>query len=158
MHRIFRSLFIFSACLTLSIAFGQSKYRTPEFNSTADYVRASGKWLADHSEDAMKYDHVEEINCFKKANCIEAYAWVSNGKLDLGLRYYEITRWDRFGLEAQNTTPPCITSRIVVNFGDKSVKALDAPKPASMIPAASACSKEVELDHTKSFTLVSSQE
>lgn len=124
-------------------ALGQKVNRPgPAFTATADYVRASGKWLADRDEDAMKYEHVEEINCFKKANYVEAYAWISDGKLDVGLRYYEIKRWDRFGLEAQNTTSPCITSRIVINFGDKSVKALDAPKPASMIPAPTGCRKK----------------
>jgi len=94
-------------------------------------VVARGKWKATTGKpgDELAFNHVVEIDCFKSQGlCMEATASIVGTEPEILVEYYRVIRWDENGLVAQNDDAICMTNQLIINFQEKSVLAVDAPK------------------------------
>jgi hypothetical protein len=116
-------------------------------------VVARGKWKATTGKagDELAFRHIVEIHCFESEGlCMEATASVVGKEPDLAVEYYKVLHWDENGLVAQNDDAICMTNQLLINFQEKSVLAVDAPKRGAQGPQA-ACKT---LGHSQTYKLV----
>ena len=116
-------------------------------------VFANGKWKSTTGRkgDEMPFKHTVEIDCFQsEKSCMEATASVVGTEPDLNVQYYEVIRWDENGLVAQSEDAICVTNQLVINFQEKSVLAIDAPKRGAK-GFQDSCKL---VDHTQTYKLI----
>lgn len=120
-----------------------------------EYFTAKGKWKSTTGKpgDEIAYRHVTEIDCFKATNtCVEATAEAVENFPELSVEYYTIVSWDVNGLTARNDAPVCMTDQLIVNFQDKSVAEIDAPKVVDAGGIKDRC--KTIIDHTRTYKLL----
>jgi hypothetical protein len=123
---------VFSMLVLLlnSATYLKAQESKPLFVSQDSWVSASGKWKSasrDPSNDLGK--HAVEIQCrLEIRQCLEAQATILGGEPQVSLENYRIIEWDKNGIIAQNDAPICTTNRLLINFQDQSVTAVDMPK------------------------------
>lgn len=118
---------------------------------------AKGKWKATTGRpgDEVAFKHIVAIECSKSnRECLECTANVVEGEPDVELEHYEIVRWDSNGILAQNDSPDCMTNQLVINFKERSVMAIDAPKMGTTKKLADTC-KSHAVDHGHTYKLIS---
>lgn len=116
-------------------------------------VFANGKWKATTGRqgDEMAFKHAVEIDCFRsEKRCMEATASIVGTEPDLAVQYYEVIRWDENGLVAQSDDAICMTNQLIINFQEKSVLAVDAPK----LGAKGLKDTCKVVDHTQTYKLI----
>jgi hypothetical protein len=111
----------------LSLTAQESK---PFFTSMPGFVTASGKWQAsDKSTDAPPAKQAIEVQCrLDIKECLEATATIVYTEPQVSLRYYRIIEWNKDGIFAEDDSPICMTARLLINFQERSVRAIDMPK------------------------------
>ena len=112
-----------------------------------------GKWKSTSGQkgDELVFNEVVEIDCFEQLNkCIEAQAQVVAGAPDVAINLYDVLRWDRNGIIAEDATARCVTSQLNINFQLHTVIAVDAPKTAAKDFKDSCKATQ----HTRTFHLV----
>jgi hypothetical protein len=105
-------------------------------------VMARGRWSPAGSTpgEAPAGLRLVEIHCIKVGMyCIAATASVQGGEPHLAVEYYEVTRWDKKGIEAENDGFSCTNNVIKFEFRDSSVTATDSPKTTKTKSARDAC-------------------
>ena len=129
----------------------------PYFTSMPGFVAASGKWKppSGKSSDDLPARHAVEIKCYLEIKeCFEAIAQIVAGEPQVSLQSYRIIEWDKNGLIAEDGSPICLTARLLINFQEQSVLAIDTPKKdAKGMPLGggkNACQLE---NRTRTYTL-----
>ena len=94
-------------------------------------LHAAGKWIAENGEK-MAFKQAVQIECSKsELSCIVATATIIGGEPQVDIEHYEAISWDDNGLIAQDDTTDCASHKLIVNFNEKSVLAIDSPKAGS---------------------------
>ena len=124
-----------------------------DFTTTGSFIEIKGKWEAVSARPGERLVNkaLVQIECFKDAgHCKEATFSMAGGDPDLSVSDYTIRSWDENGIVAVNDAAACLTSKLVINFQDHNVIAIDAPKSRE---AATAKSCTVD-DQTQTYRMV----
>jgi hypothetical protein len=101
------------------------------FSFDRDSFSATGKWASTSSNPKDQIAHPQEvqIDCFRaNRQCIEATAEYYMGNPHISISYLTIVQWDKDGIIAVSSAGVCLTNKLIFNFADKSITALDVPK------------------------------
>jgi hypothetical protein len=132
----------------------------PVFYSASGYISASGKWKSTSglAGDEPAFKHAVEIQCrLDIRECYEATAQIVAGEPQVILQNYSVIKWDRNGIIAEDNSSICMTNRLLINFQEQGVLAVDTPKKdAKGMPLGNGKNACQLLDHTQSYKLVSS--
>jgi hypothetical protein len=130
----------------------------PGFFSSAEFVSASGKWKSTSgvAGDEIGFDHAIEIQCrLDIRECYEATAQIVAGKPQVFLQNYAVIEWDKNGIIAEDSSSICMINRLLINFQERSVTALDSPKKgAKGMPLGDGKDACQLVNHTQSYKLV----
>jgi hypothetical protein len=116
--------------LLLSLVQSQSD-RVLFFSYDRGSFSATGKWASTSSnpKDQIANPQEVQIDCFRaRRECIEATAQYYMGNPHVDISYLSIIQWDKDGIIAVSSAGTCITNKLIFNFADKSITALDTPK------------------------------
>jgi hypothetical protein len=132
----------------------------PVFFSAAGFVSASGKWISTSgiAGDELAFKHAVEIQCrLVIRECYEATAQIVAGEPQVSLQNYSVIEWDKNGIIAEDNSSICMTNRLLINFQEQGVMAIDTPKkgPKGM-PLGNGKNACQWVDHTQSYKLVAS--
>jgi len=134
----------------------------PVFFSASGYVSASGKWKSTSglAEDESAFKHAVEIRCrLDIRECYEAQAQIVGARPQVFLQNYSVIKWDKNGIIAEDNSSICMTNRLLINFQEEGVMAVDSPKKgAKGMPLGNGRNACQLLNHTRSYKLVSSWE
>ena len=134
----------------------------PVFYSASGYVSASGKWKSSSglAGDEHAYKHAVTIQCrLDIRECYEATAQIVAGKLQVILLNYSVIKWDKNGIIAEDSSAICMINRLLINFQEQGVLAVDTPKKdAKGMPLPNGKNACQLVDHTRSYQLVSDWE
>lgn len=132
----------------------------PMFHAASGYVSASGKWKSSsgRAADEPAFKHVVEIQCRLDINeCYEATAQIVAEEPQVILQSYSVIKWDTDGIIAENSSPICTINRLLINFEEGGVLAVDSPKnDAKGMPLGSGKDTCQLVAQTRSYKLVSS--
>ena len=149
-------LIILLGCATPSLAQDEK----PVFYSQSGFVSASGKWKSTSGVpgDEIGFKHVVEIRCrLDIRECYEATAQIVAGEPQLILQDYSIIQWDKNGIIAEDNSKICMTNRLLINFQEQSVMAVDSPKKgAKGMPLGDGKDLCQIAGHTQTYKLVAS--
>jgi hypothetical protein len=130
------------------------------FYSAAGYVSASGKWKSTSgiAGDEVAFAHAVEIQCrLDIRECYEAIAQIVAGKPQVILQNYSVIQWDKNGIIAEDSSSICMINRLLINFQEQGVMAVDSPKKgAKGMPLGNGKDACQLVNHTQSYKLVSS--
>lgn len=94
-------------------------------------VIARGHWkpTADWPGESATRKPLAEIHCYRaERRCMEATATSRDGEPGLSVQYYKVVLWDDNGVVAELNDFTCTTNRLIINFRETNVMALDVPK------------------------------
>ena len=132
----------------------------PGFFSAAGFVSASGKWKSTSgiAGDEVAFKHAVEIQCrLDIRECYEAEARIVGAIPQVFLQNYSVIKWDKNGIIAEDNSSICMTNRLLINFQEQGVMAVDSPKKgAKGMPLGNGKNACQLVDHTQSFKLVAS--
>lgn len=132
----------------------------PRFFSATGYVSASGKWKSTSgiAGDEVAFKHAVEIQCrVDIRECYEATAQIAVGEPQVNLQNYSVIEWDKNGIIAEDSSSICMTNRLLINFQEQGVMAVDTPKKgAKGMPLGNGKNACQWVDHTQTYKLVAS--
>ena len=101
----------------------------PVFVTMPGYIQASGKWRNASGKDDLG-KHSVQIECrLEIKECSEAFAkQLGEDGPAVSVEHYRVIQWNRNDLIAEDDEPICVTNRLLINFKEQSVTAMDAPK------------------------------
>jgi hypothetical protein len=83
----------------------------------------SGKSGTDLGKNAVEIQWHRDLK-----ECFEATAKILDGEPIASLQDYRIIEWDANGIIAEDDSAICIAARLLVNFQEQTVLAIDTPK------------------------------
>jgi hypothetical protein len=114
--------------MLLGIAAVLAQGQLAKFVATGSSVFAKGKWKPSSGQNQSTRNMAVEIQCDKQTNtCTEAQAKIVAGEPDVEMFTYDVVRWDKDGIIAENSAI-CMTNQLNINFQSQSVIVIDAPK------------------------------
>ncbi len=146
-----RSLVFSLLFLSLGTACAMAQTQ-PDVRTEKDTFIARGKWNPTETKAGVARARLPlvEIHCFKNQSfCMQATASVHDNEPGLAVQYYQVVRWDKGGIVAENEDFSCTTNQIKINFKDNSVLAVDSPRKTGKV--LDACK---DLAHAISYTLI----
>jgi hypothetical protein len=79
------------------------------------------------------------------------------GEPQVSLVDYSVIEWDKNGVIAEDKSSICMTNRLLINFQEEGVMAVDTPKKgAKGMPLPNGKNACQWVDHTQSYKLVAS--
>ena len=125
-----KPLIVVAILLLLSTVITTQVTAPPVVTVIGSTVSAVGRWKSTtgNAGDEVAFKHIVRIDCFEGHTCVEATASILHGEPNIGIQHYEIVKRDESGLVAENSAPECVTTRLIINFQDRSVLAIDEPK------------------------------
>lgn len=132
----------------------------PVFSSASGFVSASGKWKSTSgvAGDEVAFKHAVKIECrLDIRECYEATAQIVVGEPQVILQNYSVIEWDKNGIIAEDSSPICISNRLLINFQEQGVMAVDTPKKgAKGMPLGDGKNACQWVNHTQTYKLVAS--
>ena len=130
----------------------------PVFVSNPRFMSASGKWksVSGIAADEMVYKHDVEIQCrFDIKECYVATAQIVSDTPHVILENYSVIQWGEDGIIAEDSSPICMVNRLLVNFQEQGVMAVDTPKKgAKGMPLGDGEDACQLVNHTRTYKLV----
>jgi len=130
----------------------------PVFSSASGFVSASGKWKSTSgiAGDEVAFKHAVEIQCrLDIRECLEATAQIVAGEPQVILQNYSVIEWDKNGIIAEDSSSICMINRLLINFQEQGVMAVDTPKKgAKGMPLGDGKNACQLLNNTRSYKLV----
>jgi len=135
-----------------------AQHAKPVFLSNPRFMSASGKWksVSGIAADEMAYKHEVEIQCrFDIKECYVATAQIVDDTPNVILDNYSVIKWDKNGIIAEDSSPICVVNRLLINFQEQGVMAVDTPKKgAKGMPLGNGKDACQWFDHTQTYELV----
>lgn len=75
-----------------------------------------------------------------------------DGEPYIDITYYKIVSWDSNGIVASGKQGLCMSSKIIVNFQDRSITSIDSPM--KLTDAATKSCEFFKLDHTDTYQFI----
>jgi len=154
-HRLYIIVILLSLACAAPLDAQDAK---PVFSSASGSVLASGKWKSTSgmAGDELPSKHAVEIQCRLDIRlCYQATAQIVDGEAQVSLVDYSVIEWDKNGIIAEDNSSICMTNRLLINFQEQGVMAVDTPKKGAkgMRPGNGKNACEL-VDHTQSYKLV----
>ena len=97
------------------------------FASSPGHVLAMGKWRTSSAKDDLAKHNVV-IHCILEIKmCFETKAEIVDGVPQASLQEGWVMEWNKDGIVAEDNSPICTTARLLINFEEQSVTAIDTP-------------------------------
>jgi hypothetical protein len=128
----------------------------PRFSSVGGHVLAQGQWKPSSGKVGDDFGkHAVEIQCRLEIKaCFEAKAEIVGQEPQVFLQEYRVIEWDKNGIIAEDDSPICSTNRLLINFQEQSVTAIDTPKKdAKGMPLADGKNVCQLANYTRIYTL-----
>ena len=101
------------------------------FSHSKDFFTTTGKWASDSANpgDKPALPHEVQIDCFRgQRQCIESTADLYMGHPHISVEYFDILSWDQNGIVTTASSGICATTKLLINFADKSITSINSPK------------------------------
>jgi hypothetical protein len=147
-------LFVFSVS-----AFAQTRGEKPKLADimvVADYVQAEGVWRPDNPNETgclpgcpgwqatqpknKLIDQVSQLSCYRHGGkeligtegvCLWSDASAPHGMLTVGTSLLKVVAWTESEVVATDSSPECLTTKLIFDLQNKTVISLDMRKPNS---------------------------
>jgi hypothetical protein len=99
------------------------------FSSDQNSFSATGNWAPSDPRNKPAFPSETQIDCFRDGMlCVEATAEYSKGHPHVALNYFAVSKWDKDGIIATNSSPICMAVTLQISFTDKRVSVTHSAK------------------------------